>query len=81
MAGDFHHFQNVFRREMPVCNRQQAFLPEGATVLHNPVGYRPGLPVYSGGRDGVHAPRGTTRVPVSHGSRPAPYLKSRQAGG
>ena len=42
MAEISNYFQNVFRREMPVCNRQQAFLPEGATVLHNPVGTAPG---------------------------------------
>ena len=36
------YFKNVFRREMPACNRQQAFLPKGSTVFHNPVGTAPG---------------------------------------
>ena len=33
-----HYFDTVFRREMPACNLQQAYLPRGCTVLHNPVG-------------------------------------------
>lgn len=37
-----HYFDTVFRREMPACNLQQAYLPRGCTVLHNPVGTAPG---------------------------------------
>lgn len=37
-----HYFDTVFRRPMPACNRQQAMLPRGCTVLHNPVGTAPG---------------------------------------
>lgn len=37
-----HYFDAVFRRPMPECNRQQAMLPRGCTVLHNPVGTAPG---------------------------------------
>ena len=51
VATEFHedvmeeisgYFKNVFRREMPDCNRRQAYLPKGCTVLHNPVGTAPG---------------------------------------
>ena len=37
-----HYFDTVFRREMPECNLQQAWLPQGCTVFHNPVGTAPG---------------------------------------
>lgn len=37
-----HYFDTVFCRPMPECNRQQAMLPRGCTVLHNPVGTAPG---------------------------------------
>lgn len=37
-----HYFDTVFRREMPACNLQQAYLPAGCTVFHNPVGTAPG---------------------------------------
>lgn len=36
------YFDNVFQRPMPACNRRQAMLPQGCTVLHNPVGTAPG---------------------------------------
>jgi len=37
-----HYFDTVFRREMPACNLQQARLPEGCVIFHNPVGTAPG---------------------------------------
>jgi len=37
-----HYFDTVFRREMPACNLQQAWLPEGCEIFHNPVGTAPG---------------------------------------
>ena len=37
-----HYFDTVFRREMPACNLQQAYLPAGCTVFRNPVGTAPG---------------------------------------
>ncbi|MBQ0037333.1 MAG: competence/damage-inducible protein A [Clostridiales bacterium] len=37
-----HYFDTVFRRPMPECNLQQAYLPEGCTIFHNPVGTAPG---------------------------------------
>ena len=37
-----HYFDHVFHRPMPACNRRQAMLPQGCTVLHNPVGTAPG---------------------------------------
>ncbi len=37
-----HYFDTVFRREMPECNLQQAWLPQDCTVFHNPVGTAPG---------------------------------------
>ena len=36
------YFDAVFHRPMPACNRRQAMLPQGCTVLHNPVGTAPG---------------------------------------
>lgn len=36
------YFDTVFRREMPQCNLQQAYLPRGCTVFHNGVGTAPG---------------------------------------
>ena len=36
------YFDRVFRREMPECDMQQAYLPEGCTVFRNPVGTAPG---------------------------------------
>ncbi len=35
------YFDTVFRREMPECDMQQAYLPEGCTVFRNPVGTAP----------------------------------------
>lgn len=37
-----HCFDTVFCRPMPACNRQQAYLPAGCEVFHNPVGTAPG---------------------------------------
>ena len=36
------YFDRVFRREMPECDMQQAYLPAGCTVFRNPVGTAPG---------------------------------------
>ena len=36
------YFDTVFHQEMPACNLQQAYLPQGCTVFHNPVGTAPG---------------------------------------
>lgn len=51
------YFDNVFHRPMPACNRQQAMLPQGCTVLHNPVGTAPGCIFTADGvtADGVTA--------------------------
>jgi len=43
-----HYFDTVFRREMPECNLRQAYLPEGCTVFHNPVGTAPGCAFTAG---------------------------------
>ncbi len=37
-----HYFDTVFRRPMPACNRQQAYLPQGCEIFHNAVGTAPG---------------------------------------
>ncbi len=42
------YFDTVFRREMPECNRQQAYLPQGCTVFRNPVGTAPGCAFTAG---------------------------------
>lgn len=74
------YFRNVFRREMPACNRRQALLPKGCTVFHNPVGTAPGC---------LFAAEGTTVVMlpgVPHECRyltdhaMLPYLAARQEG-
>lgn len=41
---------NSFRMTMPDNNRRQAYLPEGATVIENPVGTAPAFAVESGGK-------------------------------
>ena len=43
------YFDRVFHRPMPACNRQQAMLPQGCTVLHNPGGTAPGCIFTAGG--------------------------------
>jgi nicotinamide-nucleotide amidase len=50
------YFDTVFRREMPACNLQQAQLPEGCTVFHNPVGTAPGCLFREGGTTVVLLP-------------------------
>ena len=50
------YFDRVFHRPMPACNRQQAMLPQGCTVLHNPVGTAPGCMFTAGGVTAVLLP-------------------------
>ena len=50
------YFDRVFHRPMPACNRQQAMLPQGCTVLHNPVGTAPGCIFTAGGITAVLKP-------------------------
>ena len=51
-----HYFDTVFHREMPSCNLQQAYLPAGCTVFHNPVGTAPGCAFSAGGVTAVLLP-------------------------
>ena len=51
-----HYFDTVFRREMPACNLQQAYLPAGCTVFRNPVGTAPGCAFSAGGVTAVLLP-------------------------
>ena len=44
-----HYFDTVFHRPMPQCNLQQAYLPEGCEIFHNPVGTAPGCCFEAGG--------------------------------
>ena len=44
-----HYFDTVFHRPMPQCNLQQAYLPEGCEIFHNPVGTAPGCCFEEGG--------------------------------
>lgn len=37
-----HYFETVLRKEMTPSNEQQADLPEGCHIIHNPVGTAPG---------------------------------------
>ena len=50
------YFDTVFHREMPACNLQQAYLPEGCTVFRNPVGTAPGCAFTAGGITAVLLP-------------------------
>ena len=50
------YFDTVFHREMPSCNLQQAYLPAGCTVFHNPVGTAPGCAFSAGGVTAVLLP-------------------------
>ena len=50
------YFDTVFHQEMPACNLQQAYLPEGCTVFHNPVGTAPGCVFTAGGVTAVLLP-------------------------
>ena len=50
------YFDTVFHREMPACNLQQAYLPAGCTVFHNPVGTAPGCAFTAGGVTAVLLP-------------------------
>ena len=80
MAEISNYFQNVFRREMPVCNRQQAFLPEGATVLHNPVGTAPGCIFTAEGVTVSMLPGVPHECRYLTDHALLPYLKARQEG-
>ena len=50
------YFDTVFHREMPSCNLQQAYLPQGCTVFRNPVGTAPGCAFTAGGVTAVLLP-------------------------
>ena len=50
------YFDRVFRREMPECNLQQAYLPAGCTVFRNPVGTAPGCAFSAGETTAVLLP-------------------------
>ena len=50
------YFDDVFHREMPGCNLQQAYLPAGCTVFHNPVGTAPGCAFTAGETTAVLLP-------------------------
>ena len=50
------YFDDVFHREMPGCNLQQAYLPAGCTVFHNPVGTAPGCTFTAGETTAVLLP-------------------------
>ena len=50
------YFDTVFHQEMPACNLQQAYLPEGCTVFRNPVGTAPGCAFSAGGVTAVLLP-------------------------
>lgn len=44
-----HYFETVLRKEMTPSNEQQADLPEGCHIIHNPVGTAPGCIFEKGG--------------------------------
>lgn len=73
-----HYFDTVFRREMPSCNLQQAYLPRDCTVFHNPVGTAPGCAFTADGVTVVMLPGvpRECRYLTDHGL--IPYLKAQQ---
>ncbi len=80
MAEIANYFQNVFRREMPECNRRQAFLPEGATVFHNPVGTAPGCVFTAEGVTVAMLPGVPHECRYLTDHALIPYLKSKREG-
>ncbi len=80
MAEISNYFQNVFRREMPDCNRRQAFLPEGCTVFHNPVGTAPGCVFTAEGVTVAMLPGVPHECRYLTDHALLPYLKSKQEG-
>lgn len=74
------YFKNVFHREMPACNRQQAFLPEGCTVFHNPVGTAPGCVFTAEGVTVAMLPGVPHECRYLTDHALIPYLKARQEG-
>ena len=89
VATEFHedvmeeisgYFKNVFRREMPDCNRRQAYLPKGCTVLHNPVGTAPGCVFVAEGATVAMLPGVPHECRYLTDHALIPYLKARQEG-
>ena len=74
------YFKNVFRREMPACNRQQALLPKDCTVFHNPVGTAPGCLFAAEGATVAMLPGVPHECRYLTDHALLPYLAARQEG-
>lgn len=72
------YFDTVFRREMPLCNLQQAYLPTPCTVFRNPVGTAPGCAFTSGGVTAVLLPGVPSECRHMAQSSLLPWLEQRQ---
>lgn len=73
-----HYFDTVFRREMPACNLQQAYLPRDCTVFHNPVGTAPGCAFTADGVTVVMLPGVPRECRYLTDHALIPYLKAQQ---
>ena len=75
-----HYFDTVFRRKMPECNLQQAYLPKDCTVFHNPVGTAPGCAFIAEGVTVVMLPGVPRECRYLTDNALIPYLKAQHEG-
>ena len=75
-----HYFDTVFRRKMPECNLQQAYLPKDCTVFHNPVGTAPGCAFTSGNVTVIMLPGVPRECRYLTDHALIPYLKAQHEG-
>ncbi len=66
-----------FRVKMPANNRQQAFVPEGALVIDNPVGTAPCFVVEMGDKVVISLPGVPREMKFLFTERVAPYLREK----
>lgn len=69
----------TFRAQMTENNRRQAFLPDGATVIENPVGTAPSFIVEHDGRVIISLPGVPRELKFLMTERVVPYLRERYA--
>ena len=75
-----HYFDTVFRRPMPECNLQQAYLPEECTIFHNPVGTAPGCAFVADGVTVVMLPGVPRECRYLTDHALIPWLKEKSGG-
>lgn len=62
---------------VPPANKKQAYIPEGATVIHNPYGTAPGIIIERGGKIAILLPGPPRELEPLFLEQVAPFLKSR----